>query len=454
MSMLETAKPLTIVSSADVGDVAPYADNFEYLADLEQEAILRVAVAHFRLKAERPDLVVRPPIRPSADTGIPPSDAFLLPGTGTTIFSQDQCREKLDRCVAARLLREIASESVGTPLAFVRICSEYALSDLERQVVLLLYAAGQSDRFRQFQKSTAFQEMESWSGGGMSIRSLLAIVSGTIREQVENRLLFSVDSALIRHELAIVSPGRESWAQMNDHIVHLHGHFARLVTGDRGIYNPTFKNVRRETPKISPERVILPGKTKEELLALAGSFASGSCKRDIPAIEDFFGYGTGMTFLFYGPSGTGKTMMAHAIAHSVDRDLFTVNMTSANDEWMDIEDIIRYAFREARLSNGVVFFDECDDLFHEGSSLSRTLLIELEKANVITILATNKPGSLDPALERRLTRIEDFPFPDVRQRISLWQALIPPNVAIEEGVDFGSLARNTRWPVVTSRTRS
>lgn len=421
-------------------EAGPYADNFEHLADLEREAILRVAVAHFRRKAENPDLVAAGAPFPDGESAL--TDTLLLPGIGIRVSSIGECREQLDRLDTARMLRESASTRAGITLGFNAICAEYGLTDLERQILVLLYAVGNSERFRRFQKVTVFRETESWSSEEMSIRSLLAIVSGSLREEVENRLLFSVDSVLIRQELAIVRPARDCWSPMSDQLVHLHGHFARLVMGDRGIYYPTFKGVRRETPRISAERVILPGKLKEELLTLARNFSNGSASRIAPAIGDFYGYGAGMTFLFYGPSGTGKTMMAHAIAHSVGRDLFTLNMARADDEFgPDIEELIRYTFREARLSNGVVFFDECDDLFAEGSWYSRALLIELEKANVITIMATNKPGSLDPALERRLTRIEDFPFPDVRQRARLWKALLPPNVAFEEGLDVGSLAR-------------
>jgi len=72
---------------------------------------------------------------------------------------------------------------------------------------------------------------------------------------------------------------------------------------------------------------------------------------------------------------------------------------------------INYLYREARFSDGIVFFDECDDVFTEGTTFSRHLLIEIERSRVITILATNRPRTLDPAMERRITRIVNFPPP-------------------------------------------
>ena len=62
--------------------------------------------------------------------------------------------------------------------------------------------------------------------------------------------------------------------------------------------------------------------------------------------------------------------------------------------------------------NGIVFFDECDDLLTEGTHLSRLVLIEIEKARCITILATNQAFRLDPSFERRITMKVPFAAPD------------------------------------------
>jgi SpoVK/Ycf46/Vps4 family AAA+-type ATPase len=106
-----------------------------------------------------------------------------------------------------------------------------------------------------------------------------------------------------------------------------------------------------------------------------------------------------------------------------------------------MDDVITYIFKEARLREGIVFFDECDDIFQEGDDLSRLLLIEVEKADCITILATNKPFRLDPSLERRITMKVPFVFPDEGLRRKIWQGIVPPNVRLSEDVDLDRLVQ-------------
>lgn len=102
------------------------------------------------------------------------------------------------------------------------------------------------------------------------------------------------------------------------------------------------------------------------------------------------------------------------------------------------------AFREAALLNGFIFFDEADDIFREGSHLSRMLLIRIEKAKCVVILATNKAGGLDPALERRLSMKIHFPLPDASQRMKIWQALLPGFIKLASDVNLEAL--NARYP--------
>ena len=81
-------------------------------------------------------------------------------------------------------------------------------------------------------------------------------------------------------------------------------------------------------------------------------------------------------------------------------------------------------------------------LLESGSRHSRTLLIELEKAKCITILATNRVIRLEPSLDRRISMKVPFSLPDERQREEIWRALIPPNVSVSKEVDFKRLAKD------------
>lgn len=179
---------------------------------------------------------------------------------------------------------------------------------------------------------------------------------------------------------------------------------------------------------------------KREILELAKNYIDRGSEQKRHIIKDFYGYGTGLTFMFYGPSGTGKTMLAHALSNELDMDLLTVDFLKASMSRASIDDLIRFVFKEAKLCNGIVFFDECDDVFHKDTEESRVLLIEIEKADCITILASNRVINLDPALDRRITMKVPFCLPDEAQRKIMWQVMMPPNVSFAEDVDLDQLA--------------
>lgn len=98
-------------------------------------------------------------------------------------------------------------------------------------------------------------------------------------------------------------------------------------------------------------------------------------------------------------------------------------------------------FKEARLTHSIVFFDECDHLFKSDTYDSRILLIEIEKADSITILATNRTLKLDPALDRRIQRKVRLDLPGATERERIWGSLMPQGVRLDPDVDFGTLAR-------------
>ena len=134
------------------------------------------------------------------------------------------------------------------------------------------------------------------------------------------------------------------------------------------------------------------------------------------------GYGTALVLMFHGPSGTGKTMLAKAPAARCGRELISLCASDLSEIPMCDDEVMAELFREASLQNSIVLLDECDDLFLNNSPASRALLIEIEKARCVVILATNKPVDLDPAMERRITRKISFPLPGAQLRQEMWQA--------------------------------
>ena len=276
----------------------------------------------------------------------------------------------------------------------------------------------------------------------MSIGAILSIIHPDYREQIISRRYFSVGSTLIKQEILIPWTSYDNTTNILDVYVYLHERIVRYLIGDNNLYDVDLQCISRDRSTIRLDQVILPGRVKEKVFKLAGDYSNNRSKKARALVDEFYGYGTGLTFLFHGSSGTGKTMLAHALATSLNKELLSVNMDRASNMRASSEDLIKYVFKEAKLCDGIVFFDECDEIFHANSSESRTLLIEIEKTDCITIMATNRVVELDPSLDRRISMKVPFFLPDETQRERIWKALVPPNVTLSKDVNFKSLAGN------------
>ena len=275
---------------------------------------------------------------------------------------------------------------------------------------------------------------------GMRIGSVLAIICRDYREQLICRRHFSVDAPLIQQEILHIPSYYDETSNILDETVCLYDRYVRYLLGDNNFYNSSLRFIRREKGSVSMEQVIIPEEIKSELVSRIDSFFASREKCQAANLDQFYGYGTALTLLFYGPSGTGKTMMAQALSCQLNRPLFSLKWVNLEERRWDFEDVIKHLFREASLNGGIVFFDEADDLFENNSPITRSLLIEIEKARCVVILATNKPVDLDPAMERRLAIKVYFRLPDVELRYRMWQALMPGFIKLAPDVDLRKLA--------------
>lgn len=162
-------------------------------------------------------------------------------------------------------------------------------------------------------------------------------------------------------------------------------------------------------------------------------------------------YGAGLSCLFSGPPGTGKTMAASIIARELGMELFRIDLSRVVNKYIgETEKNLGRIFDEARESNAVLLFDEADSLFSKRtdvrSSVDRYanlevnyLLQRMEDHDGVTLLTTNMEASLDEAFKRRLKFRIHFPFPDARTRARLWQIMMPRQAALEPDIDWTKL---------------
>jgi hypothetical protein len=164
------------------------------------------------------------------------------------------------------------------------------------------------------------------------------------------------------------------------------------------------------------------------------------------------GRGLGITALFAGESGTGKTMAAEVLANELRLDLYRIDLSSTVSKYIgETEKQLRRLFDAAEQSGAILLFDEADALFGRRSEIKDShdryanievsyLLQRMEAYRGLAILTTNFEGALDPAFQRRLRFSVQFPFPDPAQRERIWRGVFPGATPLEN-VDPVRLAR-------------
>jgi hypothetical protein len=166
--------------------------------------------------------------------------------------------------------------------------------------------------------------------------------------------------------------------------------------------------------------------------------------------------GTGVTVLFAGPSGTGKTMAARIIAGELGLDLHRIDLATVVSKYIgDTEKNLDRIFTAAESANAVLFFDEAESLFGRRSEVRDAhdryanleiayLLQKMDAYEGIAILATNHREHLDDAFTRRLAFTVHFPFPDEASRRRIWAGIWPEATPRAADVDADVLARTYR----------
>src|SRR5258708_10329919 len=200
--------------------------------------------------------------------------------------------------------------------------------------------------------------------------------------------------------------------------------------------------------KITLESVILAEDKKKQIIAAVSQVENTAKIFDEWGFADVFEKGTAVSLLFWGIPGTGKTLMAQALADHLELELKIYGPAEIeSSEPGGAERTIKTIFADAKKNKKVVLFDECDSLLVDRNEvgpiftqLVNTLLSEIEFYDGVIIFTTNRLGKLDPALERRITAKVEFPFPTKEQRKLIWQRMIPTKAPLNKNVDFHNLS--------------
>jgi hypothetical protein len=162
--------------------------------------------------------------------------------------------------------------------------------------------------------------------------------------------------------------------------------------------------------------------------------------------------GLGISALFAGASGTGKTMAAEVVANELRLDLYRIDLSQVVSKYIgETEKNLRRVFDAAEESGAILLFDEADALFGKRSEVKDShdryanievsyLLQRMESYRGLAILTTNMKNALDTAFMRRIRFVVVFPFPNAERRAEIWHRIFPPDTPTE-GLDVSKLAR-------------
>lgn len=221
---------------------------------------------------------------------------------------------------------------------------------------------------------------------------------------------------------------------------------------------------RRVRTKASWEQLVLPEEPLRQLREIADRARFAHIVQEEWGFRQHLMNTAGISALFAGESGTGKTLSAQVIATELGLPLYKVDISGVVSKYIgETEKNLRVIFDEAQSSSAILFFDEADALFGKRSEVKDArdryanievayLLQQIEDYDGIAILATNLRQNLDEAFTRRLDFLVDFPFPDAEYRYRIWQVHFPPQAPLDAEVDLQALAE--RYPLSGGNIRN
>jgi SpoVK/Ycf46/Vps4 family AAA+-type ATPase len=209
---------------------------------------------------------------------------------------------------------------------------------------------------------------------------------------------------------------------------------------------------RKLTPHYSWPDIILPPNALAQLRELCAQVKHRQTVYGSWGFGHKLSQGKGLTALFHGPSGAGKTMAAEIIANELHLEAYKIDLSTVVSKYIgETEKNLSKIFQEAETSNAILFFDEADALFGKRSEVKDAhdryanieinyLLQRMEEFEGLAILATNLRKNIDEAFFRRMHFAVEFPFPDEAQRYQIWQQHFPPPAPLADDIDFNYLA--------------
>ncbi|RNF18158.1 putative AAA family ATPase [Trypanosoma cruzi] len=372
-------------------------------------------------------------------------EAIFTPKTKMEAMIRE-LRGKVRVATAIHRSRTEATIKAGKFLPRIEALSQrLQLSDLEKRIMLLLIGnVVSNDILIAINGRYVMREGQRV----LTVGYILFVLCDNLKERVAARRSFYQSGPLISNSvlsLSLDGGGRTCFnTDLMDYVVDIDRKIVDYLMGTETETAEMVPGSRLYMPVVPMEKVVLPKNTTDMVVTTIQHYTLfEQCKRSCGFHE---GLGTstgGLVFLFYGPSGTGKTMLANAVAHELHKRILLVSLLQFKNDTKAPE-MLRFIFREAKLNDAIVFFDECESIFEsrETNPLVTSILAEFEKYDGLIVLATNKAQLIDEAMNRRISLMVEFRLPDQQMREKIWRAHLPSNLTLHEDVSIATLALN------------
>lgn len=230
---------------------------------------------------------------------------------------------------------------------------------------------------------------------------------------------------------------------------------AHVAAGIRSVLDDRLAGLAtRITVKQTWDDLVLPTEQITSVIELLARIRERGRVYEEWGFADKLGKGLGVTALFSGPPGTGKTMCAGLIARDLGTEIYQVDLSKLASKWIgETEKNLAALFDAAEAGHAILLFDEADAVFGKRTEVKSSndrhanhetnyLLQRLETFTGICILTTNHENAIDEAFRRRLSVHVRFPMPEAEERTKLWQALIPKAAPVDDDMRYEQLGQS------------
>jgi AAA+ superfamily predicted ATPase len=271
----------------------------------------------------------------------------------------------------------------------------------------------------------------------------------TRRLQVQH--LFGEDHVFAKHAILWLDGVRDGEPAMSARLILSQDWIDKLLLGKVTAprYGADFP-ARRIKTTMEWEDVVLHPRTSLQIKDISNwlEFHPELMKDEVMARKIKPGY----RVLFYGPSGTGKTLTASLLGKQFNKDVYRVDLSQVVSKYIgETEKNLENVFRKAEAKDWILFFDEADALFGKRTNVQSShdkyanqevsyLLQRVEDYNGLLILASNFKNNLDDAFIRRFQTVVHFPTPSASDRLKLWSQSLPAAVPVDPQINLRELA--------------